>query len=72
MDIHGFLGFGAFRTESIFCDQDCKVWLEDGDVLVLAKKNKQDPTQVQFPDDGTAVCLWIYSISMRISIFMSS
>ena len=38
------------------------MWLEDGDVLVLAKKNKQDPTQVQFPDDGAAVCLWIYSM----------
>lgn len=65
-------------------DQDAKVWLEDKDVLILAKKNKQDPTQVQFPGDwlvmvssvkGAAVCLWIYSIrsiSMRISIFMSS
>ena len=43
------------------------MWLEDKDVLVLAKKNKQDPTQVQFPGDwlmvssviGAAVCLWI-------------
>ena len=71
-------------TRLVEANQDAKVWLEDRDVLVLAKKNKQDPTQVQFPGDwlvmvssviGAAVCLWIYSIrsiSMRISIFMSS
>ena len=60
-------------------DQDAKVWLEDKDVLVLAKKNKQDPTQVQFPGDwlmvssviGAAVCLWIYTFNIYADIYHS-
>lgn len=36
------------------------MWLEDKDVLVLAKKNKQDPTQVQFPGD------WLVMVSSVI------
>ena len=37
---------GCFWNDN-FLEKDAKVWLEDKDVLVLAKKNKQDPTQAK-------------------------